>query len=163
MAPILRITDLKKTYSGGFEALKGVTLDIEDGEILALLGPNGAGKTTLISTVCGITVPTSGSVTVGGHDIVTDYRAARNLIGLVPQEINLEPFESVINTVRLTRGLFGKKRDDAVIERILRRLSLWDKKNDKILHRLFCPPVRRRGECRRDDNEGLDCRWSKQP
>jgi ABC-2 type transport system ATP-binding protein len=132
MAPILRITDLKKTYSGGFEALKGVTLDIEDGEILALLGPNGAGKTTLISTVCGITVPTSGSVTVGGHDIVTDYRAARNLIGLVPQEINLEPFESVINTVRLTRGLFGKKRDDAVIERILRRLSLWDKKDSRI-------------------------------
>ena len=132
MAPILRITDLKKTYSGGFEALKGVTLDIEDGEILALLGPNGAGKTTLISTVCGITVPTSGSVTVGGHDIVTDYRAARNLIGLVPQEINLEPFESVINTVRLTRGLFGKMRDDAVIERILRRLSLWDKKDSRI-------------------------------
>ena len=132
MAPILRITDLKKTYSGGVEALKGVTLDIEDGEILALLGPNGAGKTTLISTVCGITVPTSGSVTVGGHDIVTDYRAARNLIGLVPQEINLEPFESVINTVRLTRGLFGKKRDDAVIERILRRLSLWDKKDSRI-------------------------------
>ena len=132
MPDIVKITDLRKAYADGFEALKGVTLDIEDGEILALLGPNGAGKTTLISTVCGITVPTSGSVTVGGHDIVTDYRAARNLIGLVPQEINLEPFESVINTVRLTRGLFGKKRDDAVIERILRRLSLWDKKDSRI-------------------------------
>ncbi|WP_136636956.1 ABC transporter ATP-binding protein [Pseudooceanicola onchidii] len=132
MAPILRITDLKKTYDGGFEALKGVSLDIEEGEILALLGPNGAGKTTLISTVCGITVPTSGTVTVGGHDIITDYRAARSQIGLVPQEINLEPFEKVWNTVRLTRGMFGKKRDDALLEDILRRLSLWDKKDTRI-------------------------------
>ncbi|WP_375174811.1 ABC transporter ATP-binding protein [Pseudooceanicola sp.] len=132
MAPILRITDLKKTYEGGFEALKGVTLDIEEGEILALLGPNGAGKTTLISTVCGITVPTSGSATVAGHDIITDYRAAREQIGLVPQEINLEPFETVWNTVRLTRGIFGKKRDDALLEDILKRLSLWDKKSSRI-------------------------------
>ncbi len=131
MAPILQINDLKKTYKGGFEALKGVTLDIEEGEILALLGPNGAGKTTLISTICGITMPSSGSVTVGGFDTVAQYRQARSLIGLVPQEINLEPFETVWNTVRLTRGLFGKSRDDAALEKILRRLSLWDKKDSK--------------------------------
>lgn len=132
MAPILRINDLRKTYKGGFEALKGVTLDIEEGEILALLGPNGAGKTTLISTICGITVPTSGTAIVAGHDTVIDYRKARDLIGLVPQEINLEPFETVWNTVRLTRGLFGKRRDDALLEKILRRLSLWDKKSSRI-------------------------------
>ncbi|EAQ05143.1 ABC transporter, ATP-binding protein [Pseudooceanicola batsensis HTCC2597] len=132
MAPILRISNLKKTYKGGFEALKGVDLDIREGEILALLGPNGAGKTTLISTICGITVPTSGSVTVNGFDTLTQYRQARAMIGLVPQEINLEPFEKVINTVALTRGLFGKRRDDALLERILRRLSLWDKKDSRI-------------------------------
>lgn len=132
MAPILRINDLKKTYDGGFQALKGVTLDIEEGEILALLGPNGAGKTTLISTVCGITVPSSGTVTVGGHDIITDYRKARDQIGLVPQEINLEPFEKVWNTVRLSRGLFGKPRNDALLEDLLRRLSLWDKKDNRV-------------------------------
>jgi len=128
MAPILQIRDLKKTYDGGFQALKGVTLDIEEGEIIALLGPNGAGKTTLISTLCGITVPTSGSASVGGHDIQTDYRAARQMIGLVPQEIALEPFEKVINTVRLTRGLFGKPRDDAYLDEVLRKLSLYDKR-----------------------------------
>lgn len=132
MAPILQIKDLRKIYQGGFEALKGVTLDIEEGEILALLGPNGAGKTTLISTVCGITVPSSGTATVSGYDISTDYREARSQIGLVPQEVNLEPFEKVWNTVRLTRGIFGKKRDDALIEDILKRLSLWDKKDNKI-------------------------------
>ncbi|WP_407495137.1 ABC transporter ATP-binding protein [Pseudooceanicola sp. MF1-13] len=132
MAPILQIDDLKKTYKGGFEALKGVTLDIEAGEILALLGPNGAGKTTLISTICGITMPTSGKVLVGGFDTVSEYRKARGLIGLVPQEINLEPFETVWNTVRLTRGVFGKTRDDALLEKILRRLSLWDKKDSRI-------------------------------
>lgn len=129
MAPILSIRDLRKTYDGGFEALKGVTLDIARGEILALLGPNGAGKTTLISTVCGITTPSGGSVTVDGHDIVTDYRAARALIGLVPQEVALEPFEKVLNTVRFSRGLFGRPRDDARIESILKKLSLWDKRN----------------------------------
>jgi len=129
MPPILQIRDLKKTYEGGFEALKGVTLDIEEGEIIALLGPNGAGKTTLISTLCGITVPTSGSASVGGHDILTDYRAARNMIGLVPQEIALEPFEKVINTVRLTRGLFGKRRDDAYLDEVLKKLSLFDKRD----------------------------------
>jgi ABC-2 type transport system ATP-binding protein len=131
-APILSVDRLQKTYAGGFEALKSVSLDIEAGEILALLGPNGAGKTTLISTICGLTQPTSGRVTVGGHDTVTDYRAARALVGLVPQEINLEPFEKVINTVRFSRGLFGKPRDDALIERILRQLSLWDKRDNAI-------------------------------
>ena len=132
MAPILSITDVRKAYDGGFEALKGVSLDIEEGEILALLGPNGAGKTTLISTVCGITRPTSGTITVAGHDIIRDYRAARSLIGLVPQEIALEPFEKVINTVRFSRGLFGKGRKDAVVEDILKRLSLWDKRDNQI-------------------------------
>ncbi|MBK0326423.1 ABC transporter ATP-binding protein [Rhodobacteraceae bacterium F11138] len=132
MAPILSIRDLQKTYEGGFQALKGVTLDIEQGEILALLGPNGAGKTTLISTVCGITTPSQGQVTVGGHDIVQDFRAARAMIGLVPQEIALQPFETVLNTVRFSRGLFGKPRNDAYIERILRKLSLWDKRDSQI-------------------------------
>lgn len=132
MAAILSIKDLKKSYEGGFEALKGVTLDIDEGEILALLGPNGAGKTTLISTICGISMATSGSVSVAGHDIETDYRAARRLIGLVPQEINLEPFERVQNTVRFSRGLFGKPRNDAFIEDILKRLSLWDKRDAQI-------------------------------
>jgi ABC-2 type transport system ATP-binding protein len=132
MAAILSIKDLQKTYEGGFQALKGVNLDIEQGEILALLGPNGAGKTTLISTICGITTPSSGSVTVGGHDILEDFRAARSLIGLVPQEINLEPFETVWNSVRFSRGLFGKPRNDALIEEILRKLSLWDKRKSQI-------------------------------
>lgn len=133
MTPILEISDLVKRYEGGFEALKGVTLDIEAGEILALLGPNGAGKTTLISTVCGITTSTSGSVKVAGHDIATDFRVARSIIGLVPQEVNLEPFETVWNTVRFSRGLFGKRRDDAYLEKILRQLSLWDKKDNRIM------------------------------
>ncbi|QBF33576.1 ABC transporter ATP-binding protein [Thalassococcus sp. S3] len=132
MTSILKIRDLRKVYDGGFEALKGVSLDIEEGEILALLGPNGAGKTTLISTVCGITSKSSGSVSVGGHDIETDFRAARSMIGLVPQEISLEPFEKVLSTVRFSRGLFGKARDDAAIEAILRKLSLWDKKDNQI-------------------------------
>jgi len=132
VSPILSIKNLRKAYADGFEALKGVSLDIEEGEIIALLGPNGAGKTTLISTVCGITMPTSGTVTVAGHDILTDYRAARSLIGLVPQEIALEPFEKVINTVRFSRGLFGKPRKDGVAEDILKRLSLWDKRDSQI-------------------------------
>ena len=129
---IVQVNDLRKIYQGGFEALKGVTLTIEEGEILALLGPNGAGKTTLISTLCGITNPSSGSASVGGFDIQTGYRGARKLIGLVPQEVALEPFEKVMNTVRFSRGLFGKKRDDDLIERILRQLSLWDKKDSQI-------------------------------
>ena len=124
MPTILSIKNLRKAYAGGFEALKSVSLDIEEGEIIALLGPNGAGKTTLISTVCGITMPTSGTVSVAGHDILTEYRAARRLIGLVPQEIALEPFEKVINTVRFSRGLFGKGRKDTAVEDILMRLAL---------------------------------------
>tara|TARA_R110002051_G_scaffold56089_1_gene104104 strand:- start:5448 stop:6374 length:927 start_codon:yes stop_codon:yes gene_type:complete len=133
MTSIVSVRALRKAYSSGFEALKGVSLEIEEGEILALLGPNGAGKTTLISTICGITLPTSGSITVGGHDTQSGYRAARGMIGLVPQEINLEPFETVMNTVRFSRGLFGKPRNDAYIEKILRQLSLFDKKDSKIM------------------------------
>ncbi|WP_108814076.1 ABC transporter ATP-binding protein [Loktanella sp. Alg231-35] len=133
MSTIVSVQNLRKAYAGGFEALKSVNLDIEEGEILALLGPNGAGKTTLISTICGITLPTSGSITVGGHDTITDFRAARALIGLVPQEINLEPFETVMNTVSFSRGLFGKSRDDAFVEKLLGQLSLADKKNNKVM------------------------------
>jgi ABC-2 type transport system ATP-binding protein len=128
MAVIVSIDGLEKTYAGGLTALKGVSLAIEEGEILALLGPNGAGKTTLISIICGIANASGGTVTVAGHDTVHDFRAARRLIGLVPQEVALEPFETVWNTVRFSRGLFGKPRDDAIIERILRQLSLWEKR-----------------------------------
>jgi ABC-2 type transport system ATP-binding protein len=128
MADIIEIRGLEKTYDGGFQALKGVDLSIREGEILALLGPNGAGKTTLISAICGLVTSTGGTVTVGGHDIVADYRAARRLIGLVPQEITLEPFEKVIDTVRFSRGLFGRPRDDGHVEKVLRDLSLWDKR-----------------------------------
>lgn len=128
MQPAISVSQLSKVYDSGFQALHAVDLDIMNGEILALLGPNGAGKTTLISTICGITVPTGGSVTVDGHDIVTDFRAARKLIGLVPQEISLEPFEKVMNTVRFSRGLFGHGRDDAHLENVLRKLTLWDKR-----------------------------------
>ena len=133
MTAIVSVRDLVKCYSDGFEALSGVTLEIEKGEILALLGPNGAGKTTLISTICGISEGSSGTVTVGGHDIVKNYREARRMIGLVPQEINLEPFERVINTVRFSRGLFGKPKNDAYLEKILRQLSLWDKKDNRVM------------------------------
>lgn len=132
MPAIVDVKALRKLYSGGFEALKGVDLQIKEGEILALLGPNGAGKTTLISTICGITTATSGQVLVGGHDTVTDFRAARAMIGLVPQEINLEPFERVRNTVKFSRGLFGKPANPALIEKILRQLSLWDKRDNQI-------------------------------
>ena len=133
MSSIVSVLSLRKAYADGFEALKSVNLEIEEGEILALLGPNGAGKTTLISTICGITVPTSGAVVVGGFDTQADFRGARNLIGLVPQEINLEPFETVMNTVRFSRGLFGKPRNDAYLENILKKLSLHDKKDSKIM------------------------------
>ena len=132
MPTIVSVRDLTKTYKSGFSALKSVNLEIEEGEIIALLGPNGAGKTTLISTICGIVRPTSGSVTVGGHDVVRDFRAARELIGLVPQEITLEPFEKVINSVSFSRGLFGKAADPAQVEKVLRQLSLWDKKDSPI-------------------------------
>lgn len=132
MTEIVDVQNMGKVYGDGFTALDDVSLTIEEGEIIALLGPNGAGKTTLISALCGIVTPTSGRATVGGHDVVTGYRRARAMIGLVPQEIALEPFEKVINTVRFSRGLFGKKRDDAVVEKVLRQLSLWDKRTSRI-------------------------------
>jgi ABC-2 type transport system ATP-binding protein len=133
MTPIVSISDLTKTYDGGFQALKGVSLDIATGEILALLGPNGAGKTTLISIICGIVNASAGRITVGGHDTMAEFRAARAMIGLVPQEVNLEPFERVINTVRFSRGLFGCPPDPAHLEKVLRQLSLWDKRDAKIM------------------------------
>jgi len=133
VSSIVSVRGLTKVYPGGLEALKGVDLEISEGEVLALLGPNGAGKTTLISIICGLATASGGSVTVGGHDITRDFRASRALIGLVPQELHVESYEKVINTVRFTRGLFGKKPDDALIERILRDLTLWDKRNEKIL------------------------------
>ena len=132
MTTIVSVRHLTKTFTSGFHALTSVSLDIAQGEILALLGPNGAGKTTLISTICGIVKPSSGSVTVGGHDVVRDFRAARNLIGLVPQEIALEPFEKVADTVSFSRGLHGKAADPSHVEKVLRQLSLWDKKDSPI-------------------------------
>ena len=133
MADMLSITGLSKRYDDGQVALENVSLDVKEGEILALLGPNGAGKTTLISAVCGLVVPTEGQINVGGFDTKSNYRLARSLIGLVPQEISLEPFEKVINTVRFSRGLFGKNPNDDYVEIVLRQLSLWDKKDSKIM------------------------------
>jgi ABC-2 type transport system ATP-binding protein len=133
MQPIISISNLSKTYASGFQALKRIDLAIRPGEIFALLGPNGAGKTTLISIVCGIVNASEGRVTVDGHDIVADYRAARALIGLVPQELTTDAFESVAATVSLSRGLWGKPPDPAHIEKVLRALSLWDKKDSKIM------------------------------
>jgi ABC-2 type transport system ATP-binding protein len=133
MRNILEINALSKTYENGFSALSNTSLNVKEGEILALLGPNGAGKTTLISAICGISVPTSGQIKVGGFEIQSQYREARKLIGLVPQEITLEPFEKVINTIRFSRGLFGKPKDDAYVEKVLRSLSLWDKKDSRIM------------------------------
>ena len=133
MQSIISISNLSKTYATGFRALKDINLDIRRGEIFALLGPNGAGKTTLIGIVCGILVATAGKVTVDGHDIIKDYRATRSLIGLVPQELHTDAFESVWGTVSFSRGLFGKPRDPAHIEKVLRALSLWDKKDDRIM------------------------------
>tara|TARA_B100000678_G_C18212696_1_gene504056 strand:+ start:1263 stop:2177 length:915 start_codon:yes stop_codon:yes gene_type:complete len=133
MTDMLSITGLSKRYSDGQVALDNVSLAVKEGEILALLGPNGAGKTTLISAVCGLVVPTEGQITVGGFDTKSNYRSARSLVGLVPQEISLEPFEKVINTVRFSRGLFGKDPNDKYLEIVLRQLSLWDKKDSKIM------------------------------
>ena len=132
MRPVISISKLTKTYASGLRALDGIDLDIRKGEIFALLGPNGAGKTTLISVVCGIVMPTSGTVLVDGHDILRDYRAARSKIGLVPQELYTDTFETVWATVSFSRGLFGRPPDPAHLEKVLRDLSLWDKRHDKI-------------------------------
>jgi ABC-2 type transport system ATP-binding protein len=133
MEPIISIHDLRKTYANGFEALKSTSLEIRRGEIFGLLGPNGAGKTTLINIVCGIVVPTGGTVTVGGHDIRREPRAARALIGLVPQELTTDAFETVWHTTMFSRGLFGKPANPAQVESVLKALSLWDKKDSKIM------------------------------
>src|SRR5215470_12419096 len=133
MTAIIRIADLSKTYASGFTALKDINLEIRKGEIFALLGPNGAGKTTLISIICGIVKASAGKVLVGGKDIVTDFRATRSMIGLVPQELTLEMFERVWDTVSLSRGLFGKWDDPAYIEKILKDLSLLDRKSSKLM------------------------------
>ncbi|MEM9999530.1 MAG: ABC transporter ATP-binding protein [Pseudomonadota bacterium] len=133
MTTLISVNKLEKEYDNGFKALKSVDLQIEEGEIIALLGPNGAGKTTLISAICGIVNPTGGSVTVGGFDIINDFRKTRKLIGLVPQELTTDAFETVWATVSFTRGLFGLPRNDAHVEKILKDLSLWDKKDNKII------------------------------
>jgi len=133
MQPIISVTRLSKTYASGLKALKNIDLEIRSGEIFALLGPNGAGKTTLISIICGIVNPSGGTVRVDGHDIGRDYRASRSLIGLVPQELTTDAFESVWNTVSFSRGLFGKPANPAHIEKVLRDLSLWDKKDSKVM------------------------------
>src|SRR6056300_2078104 len=129
---LIKIDNVRKTYVGKFDALKGVNLEINRGEILALLGPNGAGKTTLINAICGVVVPNSGTITVDGYDVVKDYRQTRSMIGLVPQELQLEAFEKVFQNVSFTRGLYGKKKNPAVIEKILKDLSLWDKKDNRL-------------------------------
>jgi ABC-2 type transport system ATP-binding protein len=133
MHAIISVSNLSKIYASGLHALKGINLEIRRGEIFALLGPNGAGKTTLISTICGIVNPTQGSISVNGHDIVRDYRAARSMIGLVPQELTTDAFESVWATVSFSRGLFGKPKDPGHIEKVLKDLSLWDKKDSKVM------------------------------
>jgi ABC-2 type transport system ATP-binding protein len=133
MQPAISVQNLSKTYASGFQALKDVNLEIQPGEIFALLGPNGAGKTTLINIICGIVTPSSGTVTAGGFDVQRDYRAARALIGLVPQEMSIEIFEKTERTVAFSRGLFGKPDDPAYVEKVLRQLSLWDKKDQKLM------------------------------
>ncbi|HDZ55962.1 MAG TPA: ABC transporter ATP-binding protein [Pseudomonas xinjiangensis] len=133
MDPIITVSNLNKTYASGFQALKSIDLTIQRGEIFALLGPNGAGKTTLISIICGIVNATQGQVTVDGYDIIRDYRAARKTIGLVPQELTNNMFDTIWATMKLSRGLFGKPQDDAHLEKVLRELSLWDKRNEKIM------------------------------
>ena len=131
--PIISVKDLSKTYASAYEALKHVNLEIRKGEIFALLGPNGAGKTTLINIICGIVTPSSGGVLVGGHDILTDYRATRSMIGLVPQELTADAFETVWATVSFSRGLFGKEDNPAYVEKILKELSLWDRRDSRIM------------------------------
>jgi len=133
MQPVISVDRLSKTYGSGFHALRDINLDIYRGEIFALLGPNGAGKTTLISIICGIVNPTSGAVSVDGHDIIARYRKARSLIGLVPQELTTDAFETVWNTVSFSRGLFGKPANPGYVEKVLRELSLWDRKDSKII------------------------------
>jgi ABC-2 type transport system ATP-binding protein len=133
MIPAISVSHLNKTYASGFQALKDISLEIRNGEIFALLGPNGAGKTTLISIICGIVNPSAGSVAVDGHDIIAEYRAARSLIGLVPQELTIDAFASVWSTVSFSRGLFGKPTDPAYVAKVLKELSLWDKKDDKVM------------------------------
>ncbi len=133
MPPVISISNLTKTYASGYQALKGIDLEIRKGEIFALLGPNGAGKTTVISIICGIVTPTEGIVLVDGHDIVREYRAARTKIGLVPQELTTDAFESVWATVSFSRGLFGHAPNPAFIEQVLRDLSLWEKRENKIM------------------------------
>ena len=133
MPPVIAVNHLRKVYAGGFEALKGVDLEIRRGEIFGLLGPNGAGKTTLINIVCGIVNATSGQVRVAGHDIVSEFRHTRAIIGLVPQELPTEAFETVANTLRFSRGLFGKPPDEAHIEEVLKSLSLWDKRDAMVM------------------------------
>jgi ABC-2 type transport system ATP-binding protein len=133
MQPIISVSNLTKTYASGLHALENINLEIRQGEIFALLGPNGAGKTTLISIICGIVNPTHGIILADGHDIIRDYRAARSKIGLVPQELTTDAFESVWDTVKFSRGLFGKAPDPAYLEKVLRDLSLWDRRNSKIL------------------------------
>jgi len=133
MQPIISVSNLTKTYATGFQALKNVNLEIRKGEIFALLGPNGAGKTTLISIICGIVNPTQGTILADGHDIIRDYRAARSRIGLVPQELTTDAFESVRATVKFSRGLFGKPPNPAYLEKVLRDLSLWDKRDSRIM------------------------------
>src|SRR3982075_3017267 len=132
MNPVIRISNLSKTYASGFQALKKVNLEIREGEIFALLGPNGAGKTTLINVICGIVNPTEGKVSVAGHDIIRDFRAARSLIGLVPQELTTDALETVWAMVSFSRGVFGKPANPSQITRVLQDLSLWDKKDSKI-------------------------------
>ena len=133
MQTVISVANLSKTYASGLKALKNISLDIRRGEIFALLGPNGAGKTTLIGIICGIVNPSEGRIQVGGHDIIGDYRAARSLIGLVPQELTTDAFESVWNTVSFSRGLFGKPANPAHIEKVLRDLSLWTRKDSKVM------------------------------
>jgi len=133
LLPIISVTDLNKTYASGLQALKNINLDIQRGEIFALLGPNGAGKTTLINIICGLVNPTEGTITAGGHDIVQDFRAARSLIGLVPQELATDLFESIWATVNFSRGLFGSPPDHAYIEKLLRDLTLWEKRHARIM------------------------------